>query len=519
MTGFRGMNWAKNIWTKAKSLVSDKTQLQSLTGKLKSGKDTVQALIIQNRKTLLLGASVCVMVSTIVVTGHAYVKANSQVVYRVTVAGEEVGLLSDPTVYDTYKAERESKLAVQFPEVHMELPKRDESSVIQFAAETSFKPELNDEELLATLDLKIEPETIGAELRVDGVMVGYVKDEQTADAILTNLKQEFTGDKKPPQVVALSAEPAPSTPNAVPESVSVDNVEIVEDIDIELKKIEPQDVISPEEMLKILRDGNVAPYTYTVVEGDTLSEIAEKFKISREVIYERNPWIVDDMIKVGDKLDLTQIHPTVNVRTEETVVENEEIAYDTKVVTDDKMRAGEKETIQAGKTGLKKMKFHLVKINGQVITEELVSEEVVKEPVEEIVKKGTLVIKGEGSGKFAWPIYSPKITSAYGKRWGKLHKGLDMIGNKTIMAADHGVIETASSHKDYGNYIIINHKNGYKTVYMHMSKLSVKKGDVVQKGDKIGVMGNTGQSFGTHLHFEVHKNGTPVNPMQFLKKK
>lgn len=525
MTDFRGMDWAKKLWGKAKALTSDKAQLQSLTGKLKNGKDTVQALMIHNKKNIIMGASVWVLVGTIVFTGYSYVKANSIDVYRVQVAGEDVGLISDPAVYDTYKIDREKKLAVEFPNVHKIMPERD-STVIQFAAEKRFKPEVNDKELLAILDDKIQPDTIGAELRVDGVMVGYVKDKETVDVILTNLKEDFT-EKKESQVVALSAEPkgraaVPATGshvNATPESVSVDQVEIVEDIDVALKKIEPQDVLSPEEMLEILRNGNVAPFIYKVVDGDTVGQLAEKFHVSPELIYERNPWIVDDIIKAGDELDLTQSHPTVNVRTEETLVENEEIAYETETITDNTLLAGVKNTMQEGKSGLKKMQFHLVKVNGQVISEELVSEEVIKEPVNEIIKKGTLVIKGEGSGKFAWPIYSPRITSTFGKRWGKLHKGLDMTGNSSIMAADHAVVETAGKHKDYGNYIILNHKNGYKTVYMHMSKLLVKKGDIVQKGDKIGVMGNTGQSYGTHLHFEVHKNGTPVNPSQFLNKK
>jgi len=525
MTGFSGMNWAKKIWDKAKSLTPGKAQLNSLTGKLKSGKDTVLALIIHNKKSLIWGTSACVMVVAVVVTGHSYVKANSIDVYRVTVAGEDVGIISDPTVYDTYKVAREQKLAEQFPKVHMELPEREGSSLIQFDEEKLFKPDLNDDALLAKLDLKIEPDTIGAELRVDGVMVGYVKDEQTVETILATIKEDYS-EPKPLPVVALSLDTerkaAPlvaSAPNATPESVSVDHVEIVEDIDVILKKIEPQDVLSPEEMLEILRKGNVAPFVYTVVDGDTISQIAKKLNVSVETIYERNPWIVDDMIKPGDKIDLTQVQPTVSVRTEETVVEHEEMAYETEFVTDDKLLAGNKETIQKGQSGLKKMQFHLVKVNGQVINEDLVSEEVIKEPIKEIIKKGTLVIKGEGSGTFAWPIYGPKITSTFGKRWGKMHKGLDMTGNKNIMASDNAVVVAAGTHKDYGNYIKLDHKNGYETVYMHMSKLLVKKGDIVQKGDKIGIMGNTGQSFGTHLHFEIYKNGTPVNPMQYLKKK
>jgi murein DD-endopeptidase MepM/ murein hydrolase activator NlpD len=194
------------------------------------------------------------------------------------------------------------------------------------------------------------------------------------------------------------------------------------------------------------------------------------------------------------------------------------MAYETEIVKDETLRAGTSNVIQKGKPGMKKMTFRVVRINGQVMDEELLEEQVLVEPVKEIVKKGTLVIKGEGTGKFAWPVYSARITSTFGMRWGKLHKGLDMIGNHNIMAADNGVVAEAGFHHDFGNYIIINHKNGYKTVYMHMSKLLVRAGTTVQKGDKIGIMGETGQAYGVHLHFEIHQNGTPVNPLKFLNR-
>lgn len=522
MTVFRDRDWAKKAWSKVKALVPGKAQWHNLTGKLKNGESwsSVKALLLNNKKTILLQTGALIAVSAVVITGYSYVKENTVEVYRVEVAGEELGLISSPEVYDTYKADREQQLAIQFPQVHMELPDRESTTEIQFIPETLFKPEFEDSDLLAMLDEKLEPDTIGAELWVDGKLLGYVKDEETAVEILEHVKEEIV-EKKPPQVVALSAKSSKASVMsmaAAPEKVTVDKVEIVENINIEVKKIQPQDVLSPEEMLDKLLNGGVSPFIYTVVKGDTISQIAQKYHVSTEHIYERNPWIVDDMIREGDKLDLTQPNPAVSVRTEETVVEEQEIAFDTEYINDDTLRAGTNITLQEGKSGLKRVTYHLVKINGQVISEELTDEQVLEEPVKAVVKKGTLVIKGEGTGKFAWPISSPKITSTFGKRWGKQHKGLDMIGNENIKAADHGVVKEAGNHKDYGNYVILDHKNGYKTVYMHMRKLTVSKGDIVQKGDKIGLMGNTGQSFGKHLHFEIHKDGTPVNPSKYLSK-
>jgi len=122
------------------------------------------------------------------------------------------------------------------------------------------------------------------------------------------------------------------------------------------------------------------------------------------------------------------------------------------------------------------------------------------------------------------PTYG-KYTSFFGeRRWGHIHKGLDIandIGTK-IHATASGVVIYAGWHGSYGRKIIIYHGPGlydakYSTVYAHLSKIYVKVGEEVTKGDIIGTMGNTGNSTGPHLHYEVLVNGVPENPMDFFK--
>ncbi|MMZ59040.1 Murein hydrolase activator NlpD precursor [compost metagenome] len=109
------------------------------------------------------------------------------------------------------------------------------------------------------------------------------------------------------------------------------------------------------------------------------------------------------------------------------------------------------------------------------------------------------------------------LSSSYGERWGRTHKGIDLVSSdRSILAADEGVVVFTGTKSGYGNCIIIDHKNGYETLYGHLSKISVKEGQVVEKGTEIGVMGNTGRSTGTHLHFEIHKDGSVQNPMKYL---
>ena len=140
---------------------------------------------------------------------------------------------------------------------------------------------------------------------------------------------------------------------------------------------------------------------------------------------------------------------------------------------------------------------------------------------------------GPANGKFRWPAYSMSVTSPYGWRvhpvykTKKYHSGIDIAGNygAAIMAAGPGaVILAAKPYQgqntggvDYGNYCIIDHGGGYTTLYGHARSIYVRSGQKVKAGQRIGEIGSTGTSTGSHLHFEVRKNGNPVNPLRYLK--
>jgi murein DD-endopeptidase MepM/ murein hydrolase activator NlpD len=118
----------------------------------------------------------------------------------------------------------------------------------------------------------------------------------------------------------------------------------------------------------------------------------------------------------------------------------------------------------------------------------------------------------------AWPTQG-SISSYYGWRWGAFHKGIDIAagkGNK-ILAADAGMISFAGWNGGYGYLVKIDHGGGKETWYGHQSKIAVKVGDTVSKGDVIGYVGSTGNSTGPHLHFEVHQGGGTKNPLSFYK--
>jgi len=131
---------------------------------------------------------------------------------------------------------------------------------------------------------------------------------------------------------------------------------------------------------------------------------------------------------------------------------------------------------------------------------------------------GTKVVSSRGTGEFTWPTVGGYISSGMGQRWGTTHRGIDIArpSNYNILASDNGVVVSAGVSGSYGNRIVINHNNGYTTLYGHLSSIKVSVGQVVEKGSVIGIMGSTGNSTGTHLHFEVEKNGELVNPLSYV---
>ena len=123
----------------------------------------------------------------------------------------------------------------------------------------------------------------------------------------------------------------------------------------------------------------------------------------------------------------------------------------------------------------------------------------------------------QGSGSLIWPI-NGTLTSPFGQRWGRLHAGLDISGAEgtPIRAADSGRVVLAAWTGGYGNYTCIQHTSTMSTCYAHQSRLGTSQGAAVSQGQVMGYVGNTGNSFGAHLHFEVRINGSPVDPLGYL---
>ncbi len=219
-----------------------------------------------------------------------------------------------------------------------------------------------------------------------------------------------------------------------------------------------------------------------------------------------------------EKTAIKSLVKVLKVQTEKTSVYQADLLYSRVENPTEDLFVNEEKISAQGENGVMEVTAKVTELNGKVEKTGIISSKVLKEPVDELVMVGTTVIPSVGTGVFAQP-YEGMITSRFGARWGRTHTGTDICGDvgDVIKAADNGIVITAEYQANgYGNIIIIDHQNGVHTWYAHLDSMDVTVGDVVEKGDKIGGLGNTGYSTGPHLHFEVRENGTPINPSKYL---
>lgn len=245
---------------------------------------------------------------------------------------------------------------------------------------------------------------------------------------------------------------------------------------------------------------------YKVENGDTLSSIASKFGISTDTIKWANNITDVNQIKPGQTIKILPVTGvSYVVKTGDTLAS---IA---------KKFSGEQQAILDFPFNDVPDDFSLKVGQLLIVPDGSPQEIVVPRPRRQFLAQGpaTAGFSAPGGGIFSWPARGI-ITQYYA--W--YHPGNDIANSSAppITASDGGVIVYAGwDPTGYGNKIDINHGNGYITRYAHMSNIYVTSGQSVSRGQLIGQMGSTGRSTGTHLHFEIHFKGIPVNPLSILR--
>ncbi len=297
------------------------------------------------------------------------------------------------------------------------------------------------------------------------------------------------------------------------------DVTLLEDIKIKKEKLPVYKIIDKEKLINKITTGGEEIKTHTVEVGESLWTIAKIYGTTIDDIIAANKDGNPEDLKIGDEIKLVQAKPLLTVATISEIEYEEDIDYETEVKDNAQMYTNERQTKVKGEKGKSKIVAKEVRHNGQVVEKEVLKEAVVKEPVKEVVMKGTKEKpKTAPTGSFLMPTRG-RISSRYGMRNGRMHRGLDIAAGigTPINAADGGRVIRAGFTGSYGNLVEIDHGNGYRTKYAHCSKILVSPGQRVHKGQHIANIGNTGRSTGPHLHVEVLKNGSNRNPIEYLR--
>lgn len=380
-----------------------------------------------------------------------------------------------------------------------------------------------------------------AELTIEGYQITIKKDDNpkiiyvTEEDIFTNsvlnLIKTFVGSEKYESYIN-------DNQNEIIETGSiVENVYVQNDITIKAMHI-PVDktIYSNEKDLSsfLLYGEEINKRDYTVKIGDTISSVSLANEISTEEFLISNPKFKDktNLLHAGEVVSIAATNPQIEVVLEEFEIVDKDSLYQVEERYDETMYVGSSKVLQEGQNGLVRVSQNVQTINGQITYVDPVARQELKPTVAKIIVRGSKIIPHVGDLKnWAWPAapggtitndFTWRINPVTGKR--EHHSGVDISGTgygSPVYAANNGTVERKRYDSSYGYHIVINHNNGYYTVYAHLSKFAANTdvGTVIPRGTVIGYVGSTGMSTGPHLHFEMWKDCTfcRVDPLMFYR--
>ena len=367
-----------------------------------------------------------------------------------------------------------------------------------------------DDALSTTKEIKlniqdhINVNVTGYELVVDSEGLGIFKSSKEIEYILDSIKSEFL--------------PVMEEQESEIEIPGIEEVSFLEEVDIVKRETRYSNLGDVEETIAMIREGKEEMRTHIVEVGESYWIIARMYDTTVEELIDANPGQDTETLQPGDEVNLFVPVPLINVKTVEKTKYTEETDFETEVQLDDSMYKNKKNIVVKGKKGLSEIIANEIKNNGILIEKEIIEEKVIEAPVTEVIVQGTKELpKTAATGSFMVPT-SGRLTSPFGMRGGYMHRGIDLANSTgtNIYASDGGKVTFAGYKSSYGYLIEINHENGYVTKYAHASKLLVKSGERVYRGQLIAKMGSTGRSTGSHLHFEVLLNGAHKNPTRYI---
>ncbi|MEA5050489.1 MAG: M23 family metallopeptidase [Oscillospiraceae bacterium] len=439
----------------------------------------------------LLPAACLVVCVTVILS-----MVNLNYALEVNYNGEMIGYVTDEAVFDSAKKIIKSRMVTTTDDTNWDRGASLNIAVVE-------KSELSTEDIMAESLLSVSGTEIAEAtgLYVGGTFYG-------ATTARTLLEEDLNA----------VLQPYLSQASSLGGDVTVKFARDVELVD----GIYPVASILPYEQLRdSVTSGEARDIYYKVSAGDTAAAIAKENGISTDRLTELNAGVNLEALSDGETLLVATGEPLLSVKTVKYSTYTEAVAFTTTITRDSRFNEGYYWIVTQGESGEKTITEEIEYTDGVETSTTVVSEEVTKQPVSQEVIVGSKpgsdgATVSVGTGTLTWPTGEGyKISRGFSS----YHFGIDIanVYGTPIYAADNGVVTyTAITDVGYGIYIIIDHQNGMQTVYGHLSALLVETGDVVSRGDLIGLMGSTGNSTGSHLHFETRIDGVKMDPAIYL---
>lgn len=356
----------------------------------------------------------------------------------------------------------------------------------------------SEEQIYEILESNVDYSILAYAININGNQIGIVNSEYEAKSVIEEVKDYFTKDYDETTIV---------------------EVNTAEAVKIEQIKASNKEIKGKDELVNYIIKGTDEERKYIVEQGDTYWDIAIQNNMSLDELISANPNSDSENIQIGDELNLVVPTPFLNVQVKRKVSQEEQTPYETEYTYVSYMFNDEQIVSKKGEYGVSKIEAIVTEQNGIEIAKEVLSEDVISQPINEVVTTGTQdPPPKKGTGYFINPLPGSMISSRFGSRSGGFHLGQDMAkaSGSSIKAADGGTVTYAGWSGSYGYMVDIDHGGGFTTRYAHCSEIYVSVGEKVYQGKVIAAVGSTGVSSGPHLHFEVRKYGSVVNPAAYI---
>jgi len=448
------------------------------------------------------GTIALMLVTTLILSGAGafnYLETHENNVYAtdsftVLSQGKELCKLRDPELLVAARLKLDKELEKQLQhEIQIE-------SEFETAPSKAKDREIaTEDELYELIKSNMVYSIMAYEINVNGEKIGIVNSEYEAKGVIEEVKHHFTKDY---------------------DKESLIEVTTVENVEIKQVKARNHEIEDKEKLTNYIIKGTEEEKTYIVEKGDNYWNIAEYFNMKVDDLLLANSAAEGDILQIGDEINLIVPKPFINVQVKRKVVQEEKMPFDTEYVKVSYLYNDEEIVSKAGKYGISEIEAIVTEQNGIQVAKEVLSEKVIKEPVTQLVTTGTQEPPPkQGTGYFINPLPGSRITSRYGTRSGGFHRGMDMAkgAGSYISAADGGTVTYAGWLPSYGYTVKIDHGGGFNTLYAHCSDIYVSSGEAVYQGKTIAAVGSTGVSTGPHLHIEIRKYGSLLNPAEYIE--